>query len=279
MGVIREPAVSGAFYPNDPGVLRKDIEEYLGKVPALDLSGDIRGLVAPHAGYMYSGQTAAYGYKALSGRQYDTVVILAPSHRSFFVGAAVQADGGYKTPLGLVEIDEALAGDLARNENMVHVDPKMHRREHAIEVQIPFLQYVLRDFRIVPLIMGASQDPQSSLELGAFIYDTIKSREGRCLILGSSDLSHYYPYGYAVQLDRSGIELLERFDLDGIARGLATGTYEACGAGAILATMRVCEKLGASRCRVLHYANSGDVTGDKNGVVGYVSCVFYGGKQ
>ncbi len=112
MGVIREPAVSGAFYPNDPDVLRKDIEEYLGKVPASDLSGDIRGLVAPHAGYMYSGQTAAYGYKALSGRHYDTVVILAPSHRSFFVGAAVQADGGYKTPLGLVEIDEALAGTL-----------------------------------------------------------------------------------------------------------------------------------------------------------------------
>jgi hypothetical protein len=279
MGVIREPAVSGAFYPNNPDVLRKDIGEYLGKVPASDLSGDIRGLVAPHAGYMYSGQTAAYGYKALSGRQYDTVVILAPSHRSLFAGAAVQADGGYKTPLGLVEIDEALAGDLARNENMVHVDPKMHRSEHAIEVQIPFLQCVLRDFRIVPLIMGAGQDPQSSLELGAFIYDAIKNREERCLILGSSDLSHYYPYGYAVQLDRSGIELLERFDLDGIARGLTAGTYEACGAGAILATMQVCEKLGASRCRVLHYENSGDVTGDRNGVVGYVSCVFYGGKK
>ena len=278
MSDIREPAVSGAFYPNNPDVLRADIEEYLGKVPALDLSGDILGLVAPHAGYMYSGPTAAYGYKALSGRHYDTVVILAPSHQSFFLGAAVQAEGGYRTPLGVVEIDEALAGDLARNEDMVHVNPKVHRKEHAIEVQIPFLQYVLRDFRIVPLILGASQDPQGSLELGAFIYDTIKNRDERCLILGSSDLSHYYPYGFAVQTDKAGIELLERFDLEGISRGMTSGTYEACGAGAILATMQVCKKLGASRCKVLHYANSGDVTGDTNGVVGYVSCLFYGGE-
>lgn len=280
MSLIREPAVAGAFYPNNPDALRADIEEYLGKVPALDLSADadIRGLAAPHAGYMYSGPTAAYAYKALSGRRYDTVVILAPSHQSFFVGAAVQAEGGYRTPLGVVEIDEALAGDLAAHQDMVHVDPKVHKKEHAIEVQVPFLQYVLRDFKIVPLILGASQDPQGSLELGAYLYDTIKNRGESCLIVGSSDLSHYYPYDFAVQTDKAGIELLERFDMEGIARGLTTGTYEACGAGAILATMQSCEKMGASRCKVLHYANSGDVTGDRNGVVGYVSCVFYGGK-
>ena len=112
MSEIREPSVSGSFYPSNPDVLRADIEGYLAKVPAQDLAGDIRGLVSPHAGYMYSGQTAAYGYKALSGRHYDTVIILAPSHQSFFVGAAVQEAGGYRTPLGVVEIDEALAREL-----------------------------------------------------------------------------------------------------------------------------------------------------------------------
>lgn len=276
MSDIREPSVSGTFYPGNPDVLRADIEGYLAKVPVQDVPGDILGLVSPHAGYMYSGPTAAYGYKALSGRRYDTVVILAPSHQSFFAGAAVQASGGYRTPLGVVEIDEALARELAKSEEIVHVDPKMHRKEHAIEVQIPFLQCVLADFRIVPLIMGTAQDPQSSLDLGAFIYDTIKDRQGSCLILGSSDLSHYYPYGFAVEMDRAALELMERFDVEGMGRELARGKYEACGAGAILATMRVCERMGAVKSKVLHYENSGDVTGDRDGVVGYASCVFYG---
>ncbi|MGD0488230.1 MAG: AmmeMemoRadiSam system protein B [Syntrophorhabdales bacterium] len=278
MSQIREPSVSGSFYPSNPDVLRADIEGYLAKVPAQDLAGDILGLVLPHAGYMYSGPTAAYGYKALSGRHYDTVIILAPSHQSFFVGAAVQEAGGYRTPLGVVEIDEALARELSRSEDIVHVDPKMHRREHAVEVQIPFLQCVLADFRIVPLIMGSAQDPQSSLELGGLIYDTIKNREGSCLILGSSDLSHYYTYGFAVEMDRAAIELLEKFDVEGMSGELVRGKYEACGAGAILATMDVCRKLGAAKSKVLHYENSGDVTGDRNEVVGYASCVFYGGK-
>ena len=166
MSEIREPSVSGSFYPSNPDVLRADIEGYLAKVPAQDVAGDIRGLVSPHAGYMYSGPTAAYGYKALSGRHYDTVIILAPSHQSFFVGAAVQEAGGYRTPLGVVEIDEALAGELSRSEDIVHVDPKMHRREHAIEVQIPFLQCVLADFRIVPLIMGSCPGPARLFGVG-----------------------------------------------------------------------------------------------------------------
>ena len=110
MGEIREPSVAGTFYPRNPDVLKSDIETYLSKVRPADIPGDIRGLISPHAGYMYSGPTAAYGYKAVAGRHYDTVIILAPSHRSFFIGAAVQDTGAYKTPLGLVDIDEDLRG-------------------------------------------------------------------------------------------------------------------------------------------------------------------------
>ncbi|MGD0229786.1 MAG: AmmeMemoRadiSam system protein B [Syntrophorhabdales bacterium] len=278
MGDIREPYVSGTFYPRNPNVLRADIEGFLGKAPPCNVAGDIRGLISPHAGYMYSGQTAAHGYKAISGRHYDTVIILAPSHRSFFLGAAVQEKGAYRTPLGLVDIDEGLAGDLLKSTDMFHADPALHRQEHSLEVQLPFLQSVLRDFRILPLIMGSAQDPDSSLEMGGLIYEAIRNREGSYLIVGSSDLSHYYPYGLAVQMDKFAIGLIERFDLKGMSRELTGGKYEACGAGAILATMSVSEKLGAREVKVLDYKNSGDVSGEMSGVVGYVSCVFYGGK-
>lgn len=165
MGEIREPSVAGTFYPRNPDVLKSDIETYLSKVRPADIPGDIRGLLSPHAGYMYSGPTAAYGYKAVAGRRYDTVIILAPSHRSFFIGAAVQDTGAYKTPLGLVDIDEDLADALVKAGDLVHADAKMHRGEHSIEVQIPFLQTVLpQGFRIVPLIMGSAQDPYGSME-------------------------------------------------------------------------------------------------------------------
>ena len=194
MGEIREAAVSGTFYPGNPDALRADIEGYLSKVPPARVAGEIVGLVSPHAGYMYSGQTAAYGYKALAGSRYDTVIILAPSHRSFFLGAAVQPEGAYRTPLGIVPIDEGLARALMGDGDMVHGDSPMHQGEHAIEVQLPFLQSVLPPFKIVPLIMGNGQDPQSSLQLSALIHGAIREREGRYLIVGSTDLSHYYPY-------------------------------------------------------------------------------------
>jgi hypothetical protein len=276
MDGIRAPAVSGTFYPSNPDVLRSDIDGYLSKVPNEKLPGNIAGLISPHAGYMYSGQTAAYGYKALSGALYDTVIVVAPSHQSFFLGTAVYDKGAYKTPLGLVPIDEELSDELIKREDAVHADARVHRGEHAIEVQLPFLQTVLGEFKLVPLIMGTSQDPDSSDQLARLIYDCIKDKDKRCLIIGSTDLSHYYPYDVAVEKDKAAVDLLEAFDVQGLIRGLARGKYEACGAGPLLAAMMVCERLGARRSKVLKYTNSGDVTGDMSGVVGYVSCVFHG---
>ncbi|OPY69456.1 MAG: hypothetical protein A4E57_01143 [Syntrophorhabdaceae bacterium PtaU1.Bin034] len=278
MNEIREPAVSGTFYPGNPDVLKADIHGYLAKVPSGDLPDGVVGMISPHAGYMYSGQTAAYGYKALSGSAYDTVIIVAPSHHSFFLGAAVQDKGGYKTPLGIVPIDEELSAELAGKEDMIHVDPRVHKAEHAVEVQLPFLQTVLGDFRIVPLIMGSAQDPESSEQLATLIYESIKDKKKRCLVVGSTDLSHYYPYDLAVQLDKVAVELLNKFDVAGLTRELVQGKYEACGAGSIITTMLISAKMGATKSRVLNYTNSGEVTGDMSSVVGYVSCVLTGGK-
>jgi hypothetical protein len=275
MGATREPAVAGTFYPSNPEVLKADIDGYLSKATLDEPSVNIVGLITPHAGYMYSGQTAAYGYKAVSGSHYDTVIIVAPSHQSFFFGAALQDKGAYKTPLGIVPIDEDLAGELVGKGDVVHAEPRIHRGEHSIEVQIPFLQTVLEDFRIVPLIMGMSQDAQLSEQLASLIYECVKGRKGRYLVVGSTDLSHYYPYDLAVDMDKAAVELLGNFDAKGLSGQLATGKYEACGAGPMITTMVLSEKLGARRSKVLNYMNSGDVTGDMSSVVGYVSCVFY----
>jgi AmmeMemoRadiSam system protein B len=276
MDGIREPAVSGTFYPSNPDVLRSDIDGYLSKVSPVNIPGSIMGLVSPHAGYMYSGQTAAYGYKALSGAQYDTVIVVAPSHHSFFIGTAIYDKGAFRTPLGLVPIDEELSADLMGKDESIHAERRFHQAEHAIEVQLPFLQTVLGGFKLVPLVMGTSQDPESSRQLADVVYDSIKDRGKRCLIVGSTDLSHYYPYDLAVAMDKAAIELIEAFDVNGLMAELGRGKYEACGAGPMITTMMVCGKLGAGRSKVLNYMNSGDVTGDTSGVVGYVSCAFHG---
>lgn len=274
MSAIREPSVSGTFYPANPEILKADIEGYLKKASVEAKPEGIRGLVSPHAGYMYSGQTAAYGYKAISGAHYDTVIIVAPSHQSFFYGAAVQSRGGYKTPLGVVSIDEGLADRLVSSGELVHADDRVHRGEHSIEVQVPFLQTVLDDFLIVPLILGMSQDTTYSLQLANLLHQCLDGNK-RYLIVGSTDLSHYYPYDLAKELDKEAIELIKKYDIDGLDRELARGKYEACGAGSIITAMAVSQKLGATRSDILDYKNSGDVTGDMSTVVGYVSSVFY----
>jgi AmmeMemoRadiSam system protein B len=274
MSVIREPSVSGTFYPANPEILKADIEGYLKKASVKVRPDNIIGLVSPHAGYMYSGQTAAYGYKAISGARYDTVIIVAPSHQSFFYGAAVLDRGGYRTPLGVASIDEGLADRLVSGGELVKADDRVHRGEHSIEVQIPFLQTVLDDFLIVPLILGMSQDTLYSLQLADLIHECIDKNK-RYLIVGSTDLSHYYPYDLAKELDNEAIALIKKYDIEGLDRELPRGKYEACGAGSVLTAMAFSQKLGATRSELLDYKNSGDVTGDMSSVVGYLSSVFY----
>ncbi|OPY79543.1 MAG: hypothetical protein A4E65_01841 [Syntrophorhabdus sp. PtaU1.Bin153] len=273
MSYIREPAVSGMFYPDSPGVLKKEIEGYLKTARFHPVEGDIIGLVSPHAGYMYSGQVAAYGYKAVMGMPYDTVIVIAPSHRSRFEGVAIVDRGAYRTPLGVVPIDEDLAGEIVNLKDVVRRNVEVHRGEHSLEVQLPFLQVVLKDFRIVPLIMG-TQDPEACEALVTCLSAAVKGKAKRLLIVGSTDLSHYYPYSQAVRLDTVIKEHLQTYDASGLSKDLQKGKCEACGAGPMIATMLLSTKLGATTSRVLKYANSGDVSGDKSGVVGYISCVF-----
>ena len=272
--MIREPAASGMFYPADPKALTREIELYLGQASPEEIKGEIKGLIAPHAGYMYSGAVAAWGYKLLSKLTYDTVIIIAPSHRSHFEGSALQEKGGYRMPLGIVKIDEEFASELLKKKDVVHSNFHAHQGEHSLEVQLPFLQVVLREFSIIPLIMGA-QDAALCEALASALFQTIQGSRKQCLVVGSTDLSHYYPYNHALELDGQVARNLDNFDLMGLTRDLAADKCEACGAGPMTTTMMVSQKLGANASRVLKYANSGDVSGDKASVVGYISAVFY----
>lgn len=274
---IREPSVSGMFYPDNPGILRRDIGLYLERADIEPCVEDVFGVIAPHAGYVYSGQVAAYAYKAISRQRFDTVIIIAPSHRSYFEGVAVWDRGSFRTPLGHVGVDEETAGELIESCNIIVSNKDVHRAEHSLEVQLPFLQCVFEEFRLVPLLMGA-QDADLYEKAASSIERVTEGSSRRFLIVGSTDLSHYYPYETAMKIDSIAVDHLKNYDVSGMIKDTASERAQACGAGPMITTMMASKRLGADRSKVLKYANSGDVSGDMSGVVGYVSAVFFKGQ-
>ncbi len=274
-GHVRPPAVAGAFYPGDPAVLASELDEFLDAAPVAKLDGDIVALISPHAGYVYSGAVAANAYVLLRGREFDTVVVVAPSHKFGFRGASVYDGDGYETPLGVVDIDRELASAIRDASSSFVYEPRAHAAEHSLEVQVPFLQRTLGRFELVPIILG-SQDEGTVRTLASAIAAAVRAsgRGDRVLLVASSDLSHFHQYDEAVALDSVVIEHVDAFDPEGLLRALASGECEACGGGPMAAVMMAARDLGADRARVLKYANSGDVTGDRSGVVGYMSAVL-----
>lgn len=230
MRFVREPAVSGTFYPDNARALKAQIERYFDAVTLEKNHWDVVGTVSPHAGYMYSGQVAAYGYRTIIGESYDTVVLMAPSHRMHFDGAAVLDKGSYRTPLGLVDVDEDLARDMLAADPVVQRSVEAHQGEHSLEVQLPFLQVALKGFRIVPLIMG-SQRVDECEKLARCLMHVLGGTNRHVLLVGSTDLSHYYPYESALRLDGAIVKHLEAFDTPALVADLKTGKGEACGAG------------------------------------------------
>lgn len=274
---IRKPAVADAFYPANPVALSQMIADFFKKVKKEEMGGEIIAIVSPHAGYIYSGQVAAYGYKMLEGMKFETVVVIAPNHIFPFAGASVYNGAFYETPLGKIECDQAVAKKIASYHKSVYLSDKGHsfyagRGEHSLEVQLPFLQIVLGKFKLVAIIMG-DQEYSTCEELGDAVSKALKDKPA--LIVASSDLSHFHPYNEAVKLDQVVVGDVNSFDPQGLFEDVSKGKCEACGAGPIAATMLAAKKLGADKAKVLKYANSGDVTGEKSSVVGYMSAVIY----
>lgn len=269
---IRKSVIAGTWYPGDPATLRNEVRRYLAKVPPQVVGGAVAGLVSPHAGYVYSGQVAAYGYRLIEGAHYDAVVVIGPSHRVLFHGASVWPSGGYETPLGVVPVDRELAGAILAADPVMNDERKPHAAEHSVEIQLPFLQVALGSFPFVPVVMG-SQDWRSCEALADAIARAARGKN--VLVVGSSDLSHFHDYEKARRLDQSVIDLVGNRDSRGLAHRLEDGTSEACGGGPIVTAMLVAEKSGALGAKVLRYANSGDVSGDRRQVVGYLSAAFF----
>jgi AmmeMemoRadiSam system protein B len=269
---IRKPVVAGSFYPGETEKLKKLVSTYLSSAANYGDRSDsdrVVGIVSPHAGYIYSGPVAAYGFNSLAGSSLNSFVVIAPSHRGRFNGASVIPEGMYRTPLGDVRIDSSIAGEMEKKENFAFIK-EAHEYEHSLEVQIPFLQMIKPDAVIVPVIMG-TVDLDLCMKIGKTIADTVKSSGKNYGVIISTDLSHYYSYDEAVKKDGKFIEALELFDEKKLKEVIKSGKAEACGEGSVMAGLTLCRELGATGVKILKYANSGDTAGPKDQVVGYVS--------
>jgi AmmeMemoRadiSam system protein B/AmmeMemoRadiSam system protein A len=267
---VRPAAVAGAFYPADAKELGGMLDGFLAKAAPAPVE-NLVALVAPHAGYPYSGPVAAYSYALLKGRKYDRVVVIAPSHYEAFGFSSVYDGAAYTTPLGQIPVDQAFAAKLAKASPLIKLSsaghtPSADRPEHALEVQLPFLQRVLGQFQLVPVIVG-DQSYDACRALGVALAKLVAGTN--TLIVASSDLSHYHTYDEAVRLDHKTLKAIEEYDYFDLSRNLDLRVWEACGGGPIVATMIAAERLGATQAKLLHYANSGDTTGDHSRVVGY----------
>jgi AmmeMemoRadiSam system protein B len=272
---IRPTAVAGTWYPGTTGALTKDVDAYLGAVPS-EPAGSVRAIIAPHAGLMFSGPVGAYAYKATASGDFDVAVLVGPSHFVAFDGAALWPDGGFDSPLGVATIDDAGARALA-TAPVVQPMPSAHRREHSLEMQLPFLRRVHPELPIVPVLIGF-QHRQTIDALADAIVRAFTGR--RPLLIASTDLSHYFDAKTAATLDGRVQERVAAFDADGLLDLFEQypehdrGRYVACGGGAAIAVMKAARGLGAAEGRVLKYAHSGEVSGDYDGVVGYLAAAF-----
>ncbi len=272
---VRPAAVAGLFYPADKVELEKTCVRFLQ-----DARAKIRitppdkpfGIVSPHAGYPYSGYTAAHGYSLLRKKQFETVIIISPSHREYFDGISVFSGKAYSTPLGEIEIDGSLRDVFIETAGEIVIESRAgHKSEHALEVQLPFLQLALGSFKLLPIVMG-DQNRRYCRTLGSVIADVTMGKS--TLIVASSDLSHYYDYDTANKIDSVCISDVSGLDPDRFMDDLENRRCEACGGGPIASLLYAARKSGVANCDVLYHCNSGDTTGDKSGVVGYLSAII-----
>jgi MEMO1 family protein len=275
---VREPVLAGTWYPANPEKLRGQITEFLSKADAEPGRDEVIGLVVPHAGYVYSGPVAAFGYKHLQGTNFKRVILIGPSHHVGFRGIAVDLQSAYRTPLGTTPVDKDFVNELLGTSSQMRWLPDAFTREHSLEIQVPFLQSVLKEFSIVPVLMQESDDVTCAT-LAEGLSKTIKKKQEKTLVLASTDLSHFHTGDQAKLLDHHFIEGLRAFDPKGLLRSMSRGECEACGGGPTVAALLTARDLGAGQAIVLRYANSGDVTGDYKRVVGYLSAAFVRKKE
>jgi AmmeMemoRadiSam system protein B len=273
----RPSVLAGTWYPRSEESLTRDVDNYFGVVDQPPVAGELLGLISPHAGYIYSGQTAAYAYHQLQGQSVDTVVLIGLNHRARVGDYAVNAEAAYETPMGRVPLDQAFIDSLAE---CVSLNRLQGDQEHSLEIQLPFLQRRLAEFRLVPIMMSAD-DPAAAQRLAAALAEVIRqraAREERALLVASSDLHHIRDYDEVVRRDREVVDAIAAFDLERLTRLLLAPGCSVCGRMPILTLLHAARLLGADAVEVLHQTNSGDVTGQRRSggyTVGYMAAAVY----
>ena len=273
MSDVRPAAVAGSWYPSTPDRLGRQIDQYIADA-GIEPSTPPCAIVAPHAGLMYSGPVAACAYGMAAGAHYTAIVLVGPSHFVDFHGVSIWPRGAWKTPFGDVPVAEDLAADIAGASREVIEQRAAHGREHSLELQLPFVAHVLPGVGIVPLVMGR-QSRTTAFALGDALATVIARVEGLVLLVASSDLSHYYDARTAAEMDDVVLRRIEQLDADGLMQALEVQPHHACGGGPMVSVLHAAKQLGSTRARVLKYADSGDVSGDKSSVVGYMAAAIW----
>jgi AmmeMemoRadiSam system protein B len=271
---VRPSPIAGYWYSDDPQVLTREIDGYLANASLPDLPGQVVAVIAPHAGHRYSGPVAGHAFRAVSGQQVDLVAIISPMHRAYFQPLLTSAHTAYETPLGIVPIDrkavDAVDADLkaALGFGLTRIS---NDEEHSLEIELPFLQRALKgEFKLLP-VMVREQAPEVTSVLGKALAKILHGRS--CLLVASTDLSHFYPQQTANKLDHAMLDQVAAFSPQGLYEVESTGQGFACGLGALATVLWAARDLGADRAQLLNYATSGDVTGDFSSVVGYGAAV------
>ena len=269
---LRKPVFAGQFYEADPARLAALIDGYLAAAaPAATPAGRIVGLIVPHAGYVYSARTAAAAYALLKGRAVDTVVIIGPSHRAAFEGVSIWPDGGFETPLGVAKVDAALAKEIAKASGFGFL-PEAFAEEHSVEVEVPFVQRVLPNAAIVPIVMGEQTRPTiRALAAGL----TKACRDKNVVVIASTDLSHFLPKDKAQSTDAATAALIQGMKIDVIIRKVEAGENIMCGGGPVASVLLMAEKAGEPKAQVLARTDSSGFGGP---VVGYLAAVVTSGR-
>ncbi|MFH1208568.1 MAG: AmmeMemoRadiSam system protein B [Candidatus Omnitrophota bacterium] len=267
---VRAAVVSGQFYPEGPELLKKQIRRFLAAAKGIP-APDVRALIVPHAGYDYSGQIAAEAYKLVEGRKFDSVIIIAFLHRLFLQGVFVDDAAAYETPLGRVPVNRELAREIRMFHPIFQNTVPDRLEEHSLEVQIPFLQETVPGLKIVPVYIGVQEITNSTILAEALT----KILAGQnLLVVATTDLSHFYSYEVASDKDKALIALFEKGNAETIYDAYVREEAEACGMGPVLTSILLARKMKWSGPRLIRYANSGDVTGDRSSVVGYAAMAY-----
>lgn len=277
---IRTPAVAGRFYESTDAGLREQIEASFthelgpGSVPTVETGPRrLRGLLAPHAGYQFSGPVAAHGYATLAGDgRPDAAVVVGPNHSSRGAPVAVSPADAWETPLGSVDVadglrERLLAADVATEDAIAHAD------EHSVEVHLPFLQYCYPDLTVLPVVMSR-QDPATSRELGVALADLVSDSDEDVVVVASTDLTHYEPHEIAVERDEIALDAIDACDVDRLYDGVENEGVTMCGYGPTAALMTAARQEGATDVEQYTHATSADVGGDPTRVVGYAAAGF-----